>query len=63
MSNKDKIEKDYEKFNLTIENEAENKLKKIQQESNQLKREASKIGDTVERTIQEKESKSSKKKS
>jgi len=62
MSNKEKLEKDYKKFNQAIENEAENELKKIQQESNELKEEVNKISETVEPTPKEKETKSIKKK-
>ncbi len=62
MSKKDKLEKDYKKFNLDIEHEAENELKKIQEESDALKKEASKIGEAVERSINEKEPKATKKK-
>ncbi len=59
---KDKLEKDYKKFNLDIEQEAENQLKKIQQESDALKKEAIEIGEAVERSINEKQPKADKKK-
>ncbi|HUK85386.1 MAG TPA: hypothetical protein VLU95_05960 [Candidatus Acidoferrum sp.] len=59
---KDKIEKDYKKFNLDIEQEAENHLKKIHQESETLKKEAIEIGDAIERSIKEKQPNATKKK-
>ncbi len=59
---KDKLEKDYKKFSLDIEQEAENQLKKIQQESDELKKEAARIGEEVERSINEKQTKATKKK-
>jgi hypothetical protein len=63
MSTKEKIEKDYKKFNIDIEREAENELKKIQEESNDLKEAVIKIGETVDRSINEREQKAAKKKS
>lgn len=59
---KDKLEKDYKKFNLDIEEKAKNHLKKIQQESETLKKEAIEIGDAVERSINKKQPKATKKK-
>ena len=59
---KDKLEKDYKKFNLAIEQEAENQLKKIQEESDELKKEAARIGEEVENSINEKQPKAPKKK-
>ena len=51
MANKEKIEEDFKKFNLNIEREAENELKKIQEESNALKEDAKKIGAAVENSL------------
>ena len=48
MTEKEKLEKDYKKFNLEIERETENELKKIQEESNALREEVSHIGETAE---------------
>jgi transposase-like protein len=48
---RDKLEKDYKKFNESIQLEVENELKKIQQESDALKKEAVEIGEAVERSI------------
>ena len=59
---KDKLDKDYKRFILGIQQEAENQLKKIQQESDTLKEEASKIGEAVERSINEKQQLAAKKK-
>ncbi len=56
------MEKDFKKFNLGIENEAENELRKIQEESDALKKEASNIGEAVERSITRKQPQHAKKK-
>jgi len=62
MSKKDKLEKDYKKFNKNIEREAEDEIKKIQQETIALKEEASKIGEAVELSLKTDEAKATKKK-
>jgi len=62
MSTKDKLEKDYKKFNKNIEREAEDEIKKIQQETIALKEEASKIGEAVELSLKTDEAKATKKK-
>jgi hypothetical protein len=62
MSKKDQLEKDYKKFNIDIEHEAENELKKIKEESDALKKEAGEIGEAVERSINRKPPKQGKKK-
>ena len=62
MSKKDQLEKDYKKFNLDIEREAENELKKIREESAALKKEAGEIGEAVENSINGKQPKHVKKK-
>jgi hypothetical protein len=62
MSKKDRLEKDYKNFNLNIERVAEREIKKIQEKTNEIKDEASRIGEAVELSIGEKELKSVKKK-
>ena len=62
MSKKQKLEKDYKKFNKSIEREAEDEIKKIQQETSALKEEASKIGEAVELSLKTDEAKATKKK-
>jgi hypothetical protein len=62
MSKKDKLEKDYKKFNKNIEHEAEEEIKKIQEETIALKEEASKIGEAVELSLKTNETKTTKKK-
>jgi len=59
---KKKLEKDYKKFNQSIEREAEEEIKKIQKETIALKEEASKIGEAVEVSLKANEAKTSKKK-
>ena len=59
---KDKLEEDYKKFNLDIEHEAEYEFRKIQEDSDKLKKEAGKIGEAVERSINGKQPKPAKKK-
>ena len=59
---KKKLEKDYKKFNESIEREAEDEIKKIQQETIALKEEASKIGEAVELSLKTDEAKATKKK-
>jgi len=62
MTKKDQLEKDYRKFNLDIEREAQSELKKIQEDSDALKKEAGKIGEAVEQSINRKQPKRAKKK-
>jgi hypothetical protein len=62
MSTKDKLEKDYKKFNMNIESIAEREIKKIQEETIALKEEASKIGEAVELSLKANEAKTTKKK-
>ncbi len=62
MSTKDKLEKDYKKFNMNIEHIAEEEIKKIQEETIALKEEASKIGEAVELSLKANEAKTTKKK-
>jgi inorganic pyrophosphatase/exopolyphosphatase len=62
MSTKDKLEKDYKKFNMNIERIAEGEIKKIQEETIALKEEASRIGEAVEHSFKANEVKATKKK-
>ena len=62
MSTKDKLEKDYKKYNLNIERAAEREIKKIQEETIALKEEARKIGEAVELSLKTNEQKTTKKK-
>jgi hypothetical protein len=62
MSKKQKLEKDCKKFNKNIECEAEEEIKKIQQETTALKEEANKIGEAVELSLKANEAKTTKKK-
>jgi len=62
MSNKEKLEKDYKKSNALIECEAEQQLKKIQQEGNALRGEVNKISGIADLSVSEKEQKTDKKK-
>ena len=62
MSTKDKLEKDFKKFNLNIERIAEREINKIQEETIALKEEASKIGEAVELSLKANEAKTTKKK-
>ena len=61
MSNRKKLEKDYRKFNATIEGLAKEEMNKIKEESNAVKVEANKIGEDVERSINEQAKKDKKK--
>lgn len=62
MSKKEKLEKDYQNFNLNIERIAEEEIKKIREKANALKEEASKIGEAVELSLKEGETKTAMKK-
>ena len=62
MAKKDQLEKDYENLNRKISQAAEAEIKKIQKKIEALKEEARQMGETVERTITEKETKLTKKK-
>jgi hypothetical protein len=62
MSKKEKLEKDYQNFNLNIERIAEEEIKKIREKANAIKKEASKMGEAVELSLNEEEAKSAKKK-
>ena len=62
MSSKEKLEKDYENFNMNIERMSEEEIKKIKEKANALKEEASKIGEAVELSLNEEEAKTARKK-
>jgi len=62
MSKKEKLEKDYQNFNLNIERIAEEEIKKIREKANAIKEEASKMGETVELSLNEEEKKAARKK-
>ena len=51
MSKKEKLEKDYETFNLNIERMAKEEIEKIREKANAIKAEASKIGEAVELSL------------
>ena len=51
MSNKEKLEKDYQAFILNIEQIAAEEIKKLREKTNAVKEEASKIGEAVELSL------------
>jgi len=61
LSNREKLEKDYKKFNESIEGLVKEEMNKTKEESNAVKVEANKIGEDVERSIN-KQAKQDKKK-
>jgi polysaccharide deacetylase 2 family uncharacterized protein YibQ len=62
MAKKDQLEKDYEDLNRKITKAAEAEIKKIQEKIESLKEEARKMGETIDLTHAEKETKTTKKK-
>jgi hypothetical protein len=62
MARRDKLEKDYEDINRKIEQATEAEIKKIQEKIEALKEEAHQIGETIEQTLGEKETKATTKK-
>ena len=62
MSKKDKLEEDYQNFIKNIERMTEEEIKKIRERANALKEEAAKIGEAVELSLNEKETKTATKK-
>lgn len=62
MSNKDKLQKDFENFNQDIERLGEQQIKIIREKADAIKEEASKKGEAVEFSINKPESNLSKKK-
>ena len=57
MSKKEKLEKDYETFNLNIERMAKEEIQKIREKANAIKVEASKIGEAVELSLTQEKTK------
>ncbi len=55
MAKKEKLEKDYNEFNINIERMAETEIKNIEQETNLIRGEAKKIGAAVELAQKDKE--------
>jgi hypothetical protein len=51
MSNKPKLEKDYNDYNKTIERKAQEEIKKIRDKIVMVKEEAERIGETLESEI------------
>ena len=51
MSNKDKLEKDYQNFYLEIEHMAEEEVNEIREKASAIKKEASKMGEAVELSL------------
>jgi outer membrane murein-binding lipoprotein Lpp len=62
MSKKEKLETDYQNFNLNIERIAEEEIKKIREKANAIKEEASKTGEAVELSLNKEGTKAAKKK-
>jgi hypothetical protein len=63
LPGKDKIEQDYKDFDDAIEELAKAEIEKIKKKANQLKAEAEKVGEAVEASLEEEETKAIKKKS
>ena len=61
MSKNNKIEKDFQDSNSKIRRMAEEEIKKIEADANQIKKEAEKIGEEAENSINEYEGKTTKK--
>ena len=62
MSKKEKLEKDYKNFNMNIERDAEEEIKKIREKTNTIKEEASKMGEAVELSLMKKKRRQPRKK-
>ena len=62
MSKQEKLEKDYQNFYVNIERMAEEEVNKIREKTNAIKEEASKMGETVELSLNEEEKKAARKK-
>jgi len=54
---KEKLEKDFQDFNLQIEKLADEELKKIKEKADAIKSEVSKIGESVELSAKDSEGK------
>lgn len=63
MQVKDKIEKEYQNYIMAIEKMAQEELKQIKEKANRIKTEANIIGENVEQSIKNDETKSCEKKS
>ena len=63
LSGEDKIERDYEAFDVAIEELAKKELEKIRKKASELKVEAEKVGEAVEASLGETAAKAGKKKS
>lgn len=62
MSKKEKLEKDYQNFNMNIERMAEEEITKIREKANAIKEAAKKTGEAVAVSLNESEMKSARKK-
>ena len=62
MSKKNQLQHDYEDLNRKISEAAEAEIKKIQDKIESLREEARKMGETIDLTLAEKETKATKKK-
>ncbi len=62
MSGKEKIEKDYKNFTAEIEALAEDEKRRIRQKIDAIKAEAEKTGEAVERSLEEPDGRTGKKK-
>ena len=54
---KEKLDKDFQNFNVEIEKSAEEELKNIKEKAEAVKAEASKIGEAVESSVNEEKAK------
>ena len=59
---KEKLEKDFQSFNLQIEKMADEEVKSIKEKADAIKSEASKIGESVELSVKGSEGKEERKK-
>lgn len=57
LSNKEKLEKDYETFTLNIESMAKEEIQKIREKANAIREDASKIGEAVELSLNQEKTK------
>lgn len=62
MSGRTRIEKDYRSFDLNIEQRVAEEIRRIKKKLDQVRVEAEKIGDEVENSINESETKEARKK-
>jgi len=59
---KEKLEKDFQDFNMQIEKLADEELKKIKEKADAIKSEVNKIGESVELSVKDNERKEGKEK-